>query len=217
MHDRDRLASDSFDVRIELLIAGSSQFLISPRKILASVGPSMVSSPGLMPSRLTTGTMPPITIGNWARPRFVELLARQWRVGGAEGHGLGLDLLDAAARADRLVVQSVAGFLFVGIGPLGINRIGKVAPAPEMSAALAGTNAAAAATTPAAASAVQCFKGSLHVCGQRRTRAESGPVVSVSTPNRSGCRCCSKKSSPRQLRTFLFRLRAAEFRSRGQP
>ena len=29
--------------------------------------------------------------------RLVELLARQRRVGGAEGHGLGLDLLDAAA------------------------------------------------------------------------------------------------------------------------
>ena len=110
---------------LSLAIAASSQFLISPRKILASVGPSRMRSPGLMPSRLTTGTMPPITIGNWTRPIFVELFARQRRVGGAEGHGLGLDLLDAAARADRLIVQADAGLLLIGVGPLGVDRIGE--------------------------------------------------------------------------------------------
>ena len=50
------------------LIAGSSQVLISPRKILASVGPSNTRSPGLTPSMFTTGTMPPITIGHCTRP-----------------------------------------------------------------------------------------------------------------------------------------------------
>ena len=47
------------------------------------------------------------------------------RVGGAEGHGLGLDLLDAGAGADRLVVQAVAGLLLVGVGPLRIDREGE--------------------------------------------------------------------------------------------
>ena len=51
-----------------LAMAGSSHFLILPRKILASVGPSITRSPGFTPSTLMTGTMPPITIGNWARP-----------------------------------------------------------------------------------------------------------------------------------------------------
>ena len=49
-------------------IAASFQVLISPRKILASVGPSSVSSPDLTPSTLITGTTPPRTIGNWIRP-----------------------------------------------------------------------------------------------------------------------------------------------------
>ena len=34
----------------------------------ASSGPSNFSAPEAMPGRLTTGTTPPITDGNWARP-----------------------------------------------------------------------------------------------------------------------------------------------------
>jgi len=60
--------------------------------------------------------------------RLVELLARQRRVGGAESHGLGLDLLDAAARTDRLVVEADAGLFLVRIRPLGIDRIGERGP-----------------------------------------------------------------------------------------
>ena len=56
---------------------------------------------------------------------FVELLARQRRVARAEGNGLGLDLLDAAARADRLIVQPVAGDFLIGVRPFCINWIGK--------------------------------------------------------------------------------------------
>src|SRR5262249_31386021 len=48
-----------------------------------------------------------------------------------------------------------------------------------MSAALAGTSVAVA-MTPAAANAVQCFKGSLHVCGQRRAQAAMRPTILVS-------------------------------------
>ncbi len=53
---------------------------------------------------------------------FVEVLGLQRRVGGAEGHGLGLDLLDAAARADRLIVEAVAGLLLIGVRPFGVDR-----------------------------------------------------------------------------------------------
>ena len=56
---------------------------------------------------------------------LLELLVLERRVGGAEGHGLGLDLLDAGAGADRLVVQTVAGLLLVGVGPLRIDREGE--------------------------------------------------------------------------------------------
>jgi hypothetical protein len=42
--------------------------LISPRKILANVGPSSVRSPALTPSTFTTGTTPPITVGNCTSP-----------------------------------------------------------------------------------------------------------------------------------------------------
>ena len=34
----------------------------------ASVGPSSVSSPGLTPGIWTTGTTPPMIIGNWVNP-----------------------------------------------------------------------------------------------------------------------------------------------------
>ena len=52
-----------------------------------------------------------------------DFLGRKRHIGSAEGHGLGFDLLDAAARADRLIVEPVAGFLFVGVSPLGIDGI----------------------------------------------------------------------------------------------
>ena len=92
-------------------------------KMLASVGPSSVNSPGLMPSRFTTGTTPPMIIGNCTQTGLLEVVRLQRHVGGAERHGLGLDLLDAAARADRLVVEADAGLLLVGIRPFRVDRI----------------------------------------------------------------------------------------------
>src|SRR5262249_45900322 len=56
---------------------------------------------------------------------LVEQYARKRRVGRTEGDGLGLDLFDARAGADRLVVQPDAGLFFVGIGPFRIDRIGE--------------------------------------------------------------------------------------------
>ncbi len=56
---------------------------------------------------------------------LVELLARTRRIGGAEGDGLGVNLLDAAAGTDRLIVQTDAGLLLIGVGPFGVDRIGE--------------------------------------------------------------------------------------------
>ena len=49
---------------LSFAIAGSFHFVISPRKILAMVGPSSTSSPGLMPGKLTSGTTAPLMTGN---------------------------------------------------------------------------------------------------------------------------------------------------------
>ena len=73
---------------------------------------------------------------------LAQVFVHQRRVGGAEVHGLGLDLPDAAARADRLVVEADAGRVPIGVGPLGEYREGKLKPAPEMSVAKAGRTAA---------------------------------------------------------------------------
>jgi hypothetical protein len=54
---------------------------------------------------LTTGTTPPMTVGNCTRPFLARSLVLQRHVGGAEVHRLGLDLLDAGTGADRLVVD----------------------------------------------------------------------------------------------------------------
>src|SRR5262249_33508505 len=54
---------------------------------------------------------------------LVEVGALQRRVGGTEGNGAGVDLLDAAAGTDRLVVQADAGRLLIGIRPFRVNRI----------------------------------------------------------------------------------------------
>ena len=107
---------------LSFLIAGSSQRAILPWKISARVGPSSVNWPGLTPGTLTTGTMPPITTGNWVRPAAASSLEVERLVGGAEGHGLGLDLGDAAARTDGLIIHAVARDAFVGRRPFGDDR-----------------------------------------------------------------------------------------------
>ena len=89
----------------------------------------------LTPLMFTTGTTPPMIIGKLQQARSLQILRLQGHVRGAEGHRLGLDLLDPAARPDGLIVEANPGELLIGIRPFGIDRIGKVAPAPEMSAA----------------------------------------------------------------------------------
>ena len=54
-----------------------------------------------------------------------QLLLAERLVGGAERHRLGFDLLDAAARADRLIVEPDARLFLVGVGPFRIDRIGE--------------------------------------------------------------------------------------------
>src|SRR5262249_37065504 len=67
MHHGDWLRRQ-LEVRIELSKPRVFHALISPRKILANVGPSSVRSPALTPSTFTTGTTPPITVGNCTSP-----------------------------------------------------------------------------------------------------------------------------------------------------
>ena len=62
---------------------------------------------------------------------FIEGLFVERLVGGAKGHRLGLDLLDAAAGADRLIVETVAGLFLVGVGPFRIDRIGEGSACPR--------------------------------------------------------------------------------------
>jgi hypothetical protein len=54
---------------------------------------------------------------------FLELGGLERRVGCAKIHGLGENLLDAAAGAYRLIVKPHAGFRAISFRPLGINRI----------------------------------------------------------------------------------------------
>src|SRR5262249_5300880 len=54
-----------------------------------------------------------------------EIFGLQRHVGGAEGYGARRDLLDAAAGADRLIVQADAGFFLIGVRPFGVGRIWK--------------------------------------------------------------------------------------------
>src|SRR6218665_3331355 len=96
----------------------SFHLLILPRNTSASTGPVTRSSPGLKPSRLITGTVPPMIAGNCTMPSF----SRSAPDSGAEGQGFGADLANAARRAYRLIVQSDAGFLFVGFSPFGVHR-----------------------------------------------------------------------------------------------
>jgi hypothetical protein len=56
---------------------------------------------------------------------FFQVLGLERRVGGAEGNGLGLDLLDAGARADRLIVQAVARRTLIRVRPFGVDRKGE--------------------------------------------------------------------------------------------
>ena len=57
------------------------------------------------------------------QPILVEFLGLERHVRRSEIHGLVLDLLDAAAGADRLVVHADTGLRLVGFGPLGVDGI----------------------------------------------------------------------------------------------
>src|SRR6266699_258395 len=58
----------------------------------------------------------------------IEIGWLQRHVGGAEGHRARGDLFDAAARADRLIIQADAGLFLIGVRPFGVDRIGEGRP-----------------------------------------------------------------------------------------
>ena len=70
-----------------------------------STWPVSLSWPGVMPLMLTTGTTPPITVGNCTRPSLASSSSLSGMSEAPKSTVLALDLLDAGARADRLVVD----------------------------------------------------------------------------------------------------------------
>src|SRR5690606_33732016 len=54
-----------------------------------------------------------------------QVFVLEGHVGGTEVHRLGLDLLEACTRTDRLVVDAHASGLVVGISPLGVHGSGE--------------------------------------------------------------------------------------------
>src|SRR5271170_6380795 len=56
--------SGSLTPGLSLAIAGSFHLVTLPRKICAMVGPSSVTSPGLIPGKLRIGTTAPLITGN---------------------------------------------------------------------------------------------------------------------------------------------------------
>ena len=63
--------------------------------------------------------------GKLRQASFIQILAGQGRLRRAKGHGLGLDLLDAAAGANRSVVEPGSGLFSVGVGPFRVDGIGE--------------------------------------------------------------------------------------------
>ena len=72
-------SSGSFTPPFSATMRGSFHLVILPRKMSASSGPSNFSAPEATPGTFITGTTPPMTDGNWARPD----LARSAGVSGA--------------------------------------------------------------------------------------------------------------------------------------
>ena len=91
----------------------------------ASTGPVSFSSFGLTPGRLTMISTPPITVGNCISLCSCELVRRHRHVGGAEINGAIVDLVDAGAGPDRLVVQLDAGRAGRSFAPLAVDRRGE--------------------------------------------------------------------------------------------
>lgn len=63
--------------------------------------------------------------GELDEPIVEKLLLAERLVGGAEGHRLGFNLFDSAARADRSIDQLDARLILVGVGPFRIDQIGE--------------------------------------------------------------------------------------------
>src|SRR2546423_1203288 len=90
-------------VGLSLRSAASFHDLISPRKILAKVGPSMVSSPRLDALEVHHRHDAADHGGKLHETVCLEIGLLERHVGGAEGHLIILDLPDPLARTDRLV------------------------------------------------------------------------------------------------------------------
>jgi hypothetical protein len=76
--------------------------------------------------------------GELVEARAIQLFELQRLVGRAEIDGLGLDLLDAAAGTDGLVVQTDPGLGLIGFGPFGVDWRGERGPGARQVGGLGG-------------------------------------------------------------------------------
>ena len=141
---------------LSLTIRGSFHFAIWPRKMPASVGPSRT-----MLARRDAGNVhhrhdAADDGGKLSQAHRRQGLGFERHVGSPESHRLGLDLRDAAARADGLVVEADPADLLIRPRPFGVDRIGK-RRAGARDAGGHAPAAIAAATTIAAAAATRTF------------------------------------------------------------
>src|SRR6185312_4893704 len=127
----------------------------------------------------------------------------QRHVGRAEGDGARSDLLDAAAGADRLIVQAVAGLLLIGISPLRVDRIGE-GRAGAGNVGSAGGSIEREGDDARRGKCGPVFHRNLSMlrsCGARAVMA----LAARYPPDGSGGRCCANTKDALQTapRTFL--------------
>ena len=183
---------------------------------MASVGPSMVRSPRLDAVEVHDRNDAAHDGRELDEADLVELGRLQRHVGRAEGDGAGGDLLDAAAGADRLIVQAVAGLLLVGVGPFGVDRIGE----GRAGAGNVGGVGRGMQRERREAGRGQCgpmFHGSLHVCGQD-ARGPGRPTRRLYVPPNPRAAAVAVKTHSSALRTgFLVCVRSSRSEVAGQP
>src|SRR6058998_1808486 len=101
---------------------------------------------------------------------LAQVIVLQRHVGSTEVDRLGLDLADAGARADRLVVDLGTGRLVVGVGPLGVDRRRErgTGTGDVLRECAAGGQQGSGNQAPADRGDVQHERDLLHVCSRRQ-------------------------------------------------
>ena len=124
MNDGDRLRR-KLGIRIELLDRGIVPRLDFPKEDFRKRRPVEHDVTGLDAVDVDNGDDAAEHGRELNQAGLIEVFRLQRHVRGPESDGLGLDLLDSAAGADRLIVQPCARPFLIGVGPLGVDRIGE--------------------------------------------------------------------------------------------